>query len=181
MKKVMPLILSGIAIGAIAGMFLKNSEPAFTDLQRRPSSEALSGKHQRLFEVLIKPSSSMPSSDNKDLELEASITLLQPQKGEVHFQWVLPEGAQIVEGEVSDSVANLLAGQVLTRKLVVQGVSQEGINKIVSLQVWMDVDGVKMGGAGVFATHAEELQISGSSASNKLQSEEHPLPKSLQQ
>lgn len=179
MKKIFVIAVIGVSLGITAGIFMKTTGKSSSNSLRQPSS--LSGKHQRLFDVLVKAPQGIPSSDEKDLELQASITLLQPLKGEVHFQWVLPDGAQIFEGEVSDSVAELPAGQVLTKKIVLQGVSTEDSNKLVTLQVWMDVDGVKLGGAGVFATKENEVQVPSAWTSSKMQSAEHPLPKTLQQ
>jgi hypothetical protein len=158
------LVFSGVALGLLIG--LANSVKSKPKAYRLPANAVL-GKHQRMFEVEVKAAGEIPKDESKEVTLTAHVTLLMPVKGEVFYKWNLPTGASIASGEAEDSLVGLEPGQLLEKQISITGISQNQENQIVSLQVWMDVNGVKMGAAGVFATKPQEVQLANSNGSNK--------------
>jgi hypothetical protein len=159
MKKLISLILlglfSGFALSYLAD-FGSNTKMAI----RNPAAEIWQGKHQRAFEVQIHSKQGLSPEDDQDLVLLGKITPMGALGTEVFYKWILPEGASVVDGELEDSLVGLKPGQLLEKEITLHSMSLDGENKIVVLQVWTNIDGVKIGGAGVFATKPDEVQVS---------------------
>lgn len=152
MKKFAFLILVGI-VGA-GFLYSKNF------IQRNPASEPrLIGKNQRLLDVRISAVGGIPDSEEKDLVLRFRIQGTEPISTELFYTWVLPPEASLVSGELSDSISNLMNPKVpFEKEITIQGVSLEDASKVVVLQVYTEIDGVRIGNAAVFSPKPENLQ-----------------------
>ncbi len=196
MKKLISLVISGLFLGmttAMIGNLLLRPKAITSQTSsdhRFPSSTTVNqsilqwqGKHQRLLEASISPVGGIPNNDEKDLVLKAHIRGLQPLMGEVYYNWILPPGASVVAGELSDSIASLPDPEkFLETEITVQGIShEEGGPKIVILQVYTLIDGVKIGNSAVFSTESESVQLSPSSQEKEGSLTAHPLPANIQQ
>lgn len=186
MKKVFSIVICGLFLGAVTAMISSLAKRSQTSSQRWPSSASQiqwQGKHQRLLEISIDAVGGIPDSDEKDLVLRARIQGLQPLAGEVFYQWILPPEASLVAGELSDSVMGLPDPEkYLEPEVTVHGVSHEdGQAKIVVLQVYTVIDGVKIGNSAVFSTAPQSATSVGQSQEKSASKVTTGLPAHIQQ
>lgn len=169
----------GFAFGATAFLMkphLKSPSPP-----RNPSSQLASkwaGKHSSPFQIQISAPNGVPTNEKADLELIATVNVQQAFNEDIEFNWILPPGVDLVDGDLQDSISGLQAGQSFERRLVVQGFTKGDASQIVVLQVSTEDNGVRIGSAGVFKEQPEAAVAAGLSASPK---KNQPLPKSIQQ
>lgn len=176
--KLLLMIGIGSTVGYLSANYLTAKPPS---VNRHPA--AWQGKHQRLLETEILAVGGIPLSDNQDLLLKGRVHAIQPIAGEVHYNWILPAGASLVAGELSDSVNSLPdPNKYLELEITVQGVSREDENKVVILQAYSEVNGVRIGNSTAFSTKAEETNLAGQSQ-HKLDAStnKQPLPSHIQQ
>lgn len=167
LKKIILAATAGIVVGGIAWVTTKvaSRSPASTPqppmISANPLIPAQLGKMNQAMTVVIKPVNGVPDHNGQELTLRAEVTLHRSVSGEVQFQWDLPAGAEIVSGHVSDSWANLQAGQTAATEISLINVSKEGIQKTVSLQVSAQDAEVKYAVSGSFATNDYSVKDSG--------------------
>lgn len=115
------------------------------------------GKMNQNIDVKVESLNGIPENDDQELRLIAHVTLNRPVDQELHYRWVLPEGASIVSGEVEDSWPGIHPGQTASVEIAVTGVSKEGLAKIVTLQVSGTSQSVKYASSGTFTTDPRSL------------------------
>ena len=182
MRNIFPILIFGLVFGALLANFSTKTDSNQIVI-RRPSSQKMMGKHQRLFDIEISTPTQIAPDPHQETELQATVTLLQEINAEIHYRWILPDQVRLADGEDQDSVVGLQSGSHFIRKLTVTGLSSKGEPQVVVLQVFAEVDAVNMGSAGVFSTKPSDLQLSGQSlqaqsAEQKVKSMK--LPKSIQ-
>lgn len=165
----------GLAFGAAAYLMkpnLKSPPPP-----RNPASQ-WAGKHSSPFQIQISAPKGVPANENADLELIAKVSVQQTFNEDIEFNWILPPGVDLVDGDLQDSLSGLQAGQSFERRLVVHGFTKGDASQIIVLQVSTEDNGVRIGSAGVFKEQPEAAVAAGLSTSPK---KNQPLPKSIQQ
>ncbi len=143
-------------LGAV-GALLSNAKKSSL---RSPAATAVwQGKHHRLFEVSVSSRQGLPETDEQDLILKGTIQGLQPIEGEVYYKWILPPGASLVSGDLEDSVVGLPdPRKFLETKITIHGVSRESEEaRLVILQVYTKVNGVRIGSTAVFSNRPDEV------------------------
>lgn len=160
MKKIFSVIILGGFLGSVVAL-LSSAPLTKSTSERKPSSQGLIGKQQRLFDIKIKALRGLPKDPTQEVALQAKVTLLQDiHNVEVHYRWVLPEPVKILDGQQNDSVVGLQSAQSFVRNITVDGLTTEGEPQVLVLQVYAEVGGVNIGSAGVFSTKPSEVEFS---------------------
>lgn len=153
------------ATGLVAGreMALKARTPASAPEDGksalfRPHKATVSKPNQMLL-VTIDPVGGFPATDDEVATLRATVKLERPVDGDLHIQWVLPEGARLVSG-IPEEGLSLAEGEIAVREITVTGFSSEGMPRNVSLEVSATDRGVAVGAGGVISSHPTRSDLS---------------------
>lgn len=155
------LALGGLAVGGAMSYFRTQSTsvryPASAlpapNLRVLPYAHSLQGKNNRLLDITISPVSGLPENDNQEITLQALVTLLQPIAGELEYHWILPEGVELVSGELNDSWTNIQPGQTAQTTISLLNFSKVSIPRTIVLQVSGQGPTARLGGAMTFSTY----------------------------
>lgn len=162
-QKLSALVFFGIVCGwGFSSFYESTRAPASLPapkLRLKPWAHSTSGKLQEAISVKVYAVSGLPENDSQELTLRAEVTLNRPLDTEAEWQWVLPEEAKLISGEVTDSWPGLEVGQTATTEISLVGVSKEGSVKTVSFMVHGNSGSIKFGGAGHFATNTYEPPV----------------------
>ncbi len=113
------------------------------------------GKHLMPVRTQVILPESLPENDSAEVEITGYVTVNQPIDGDLHFDWILPEGVQVIEGQTSDSWQNVLPGQTLATKLYVTGFSKAE-NRILTLEAYAMVDSKRLGNTATVSSRPED-------------------------
>lgn len=181
------LALCGLAIGGALAYF--RTQPASIrnpasvlpapNLRVLPYAHSLQGKNNRLLDITISPVSGLPENDNQEITLQALVTLLQPIAGELEYHWILPEGVELVSGELNDSWTNVRPGQTAQTTISLLNFSKVSIPRTIVLQVSGQGPTARLGGAMTFSTYdLVKMAEEASSIQKKMNvNKENPLDK----
>ncbi|MDG0814771.1 hypothetical protein [Bdellovibrio svalbardensis] len=147
---------TGLLLG-ITGMALLQKTPS-----RNPASTHKakwipqeSAKHLAALKVELSTEKAIPESSDAEVTLIGKITLQQNAQSEVTYSWTLPEGVEVLEGDLSDSFPNVTAGKTIEVKLIVSGFSKEK-QSLIALQSSVIASGVQLGGSAVITSRPED-------------------------
>jgi len=153
-KKIIVISIAGLFFGfAFAFFWQKHQSP------RNPASDLpapklkIWGNHQfgkmgKPIEIQIKKLNGSAEKSEQEVILEAEVFVRSHFDSEVEYQWVLPEGVELVSGYLNDSWPGIQSGQLAKTSISVIGFSKEDSPKTIILQVHGTQAGVKMGYAG---------------------------------
>ncbi len=113
------------------------------------------GKHLALVTTEIGATTEIPEKDDQEVQLVASIQAQQNLESDLTYQWVLPEGVHLIEGQLQDGLTNVQAGQLVQVRLTVTGFSKES-QKVISLQAYSTKGNMQMGNSAVIVSRAED-------------------------
>lgn len=112
-------------------------------------------KHLAVLKVELAKPKIIPTAGDAETILIGKITLQQKADSEVSYTWTLPEGVHVVEGELSDSFANVAAGQTIKVNLVVSGFTKEK-QSLIALQSSVIANGIQLGGSAIITSRPED-------------------------
>lgn len=116
------------AVGLVCGTVTK---ALLSSPQRQVASPSLPSKfpneHNKILapvKVEIGKIEFVPETDDATLEVVGRITLKQNLGSQVDYTWNLPDGVSLMEGQMSDSLQGMTAGQTAELRIVVSGFSK---------------------------------------------------------
>ena len=113
------------------------------------------GKHLAPVRVQIQTPAVLLDHDEQEVEITGYVTLSQEAQGDVHYEWLLPEGVSLVDGILSDSWANMHPGQTAVSKISVTGFSKEQ-RRILSLEASTQIGTNRLGNTAVVSSRPED-------------------------
>jgi hypothetical protein len=144
-------------VGVCAALFALQSKTS-----RRPADDGSAkikflGKSGQPFQLKIEAVGGVPTNDEQELALKATIEIFQPiPNDELMFKWVLPEGTSVVEGHTEDSLPNIHVGQTATVTITVTGVSEKGIEKHILFNAFYNKDKDVVSNSAVFSNKRDD-------------------------
>ncbi len=157
-RKIVLIVGTGLCLGAFGtNYFAKNSSRGPASIVTNKSNlwtPAPLGKHLALFKVEI-ASSVIPESDKDETTLTGRILVNQEFSSDLAYAWDLPEEVQVIEGNVSDTLAGVQKGQIVELKLTVVGFSKEK-QKLISLQASGKKGAETLGTSAMLASRPED-------------------------
>lgn len=161
------MVIIGVAIGYLAQFQSPQKRlPTSTGIVKKPM-----GKMLRTMDVQIENVSGTPQNENQELILNGKIIMMTDAENDLFYQWVLPPGAEVVSGQISDSFQGVKANQVVTVELRLLGVSKESAGS-VTLQAFTRFGDENLGGAAVFSAAEPSASASSSVGVQKLRTAE---------
>jgi hypothetical protein len=113
------------------------------------------GKHLAPLKVTLVPPAEIPSSNEEEVTLRGRIAVTSNVDSDLAFSWTLPPGVSVVDGVISDELANVQAGQTVEVKIVVTGFSKEE-QKYISLQASVMKARLHLGASSVISSRPED-------------------------
>ena len=157
-RKIILLAGIGLGLGALgANYFAKNNSRGPASIVTNKSNlwtPTPLGKHLALFKVEI-ASVNIPDSGDSDVEIVGRILVNQDINGDLAYAWGLPEEVQVVEGSLSDTLANVQKGQIVEVKLIVSGFNKEK-QRLISLQASGKKGAETLGTSAMLASRPED-------------------------
>jgi len=160
-SKIILLCCLGLSLGH-AGMWALEK---YSPLKRQPSSVSMGksakfhpmplGKHLTVISAEIEKLEQIPDTADQEVTLTGIIYVRQQIYGDVGYKWTLPPEVKVVDGQTSDSFADVKAGEAIKVKLSVTGFSKE-MQSMISLQAFAHQDGIQIGGSAVTVSRPEE-------------------------
>jgi hypothetical protein len=154
-RKLIAITVAGLLIG-ISGMALQD------EVKRKPSSATTAkwtpaplGKHLAPVKVEIQKIESIPTSGNEEVQLVGRLFINQDISSDLSFTWTLPEEVQVVEGQLSDSLPNVQAGQIVEVRLTVTGFNSEK-QRMISLQAWAQKGDSRIGNSAITVSRPQD-------------------------
>lgn len=152
--------ISGLILGIFGAVCFsgkaKSRQPSSLTTDKKAWVPAPVGKHLALLKVEISNPADIPESGgDQEVTLVGRILVNQKIQGDLSYAWTLPEDVQVAEGQLSDSLANIQAGQVVEVKLTVTGFNKEK-QRLISLQASSKGGSEILGGAAVVASRPED-------------------------
>lgn len=112
------------------------------------------GKHHLLTSVKIQTPDHMPADDGEEVKLVGYITLHQEIDRPLFWEWHLPEGVQVISGELKNYEINPLAGHTYTVEIVVRHFSKTE-KRIISLQGYVEYETSRVGNSYAVSSDPE--------------------------
>jgi hypothetical protein len=133
-----------------------SGESQLASLAKAPKWQPLElGKHLAPVRVQILPPTVLPDRNDQEVEITGYVTLSQEAQGDVHYQWILPEGTSLVSGMASDSWFNVKPGQTAITKISVTGFSKED-RRVLSLEAFTQIGNNRLGNSAVVSSRPED-------------------------
>ena len=160
------VVTAGLLLGGLAEYVLNKTRtgriPASIAKRNlaNPKQVLAMGKQERIFTVQLVNLSGTPDVNEKELHLQAIVTLSQAvPNDELFYSWSLPAGAEIVSGHESDSLPHILPGQTAKVEMTLTGVSLEDVEKHVIFEVYYHTGGnAKISSSAVYSTQRNDEQ-----------------------
>ncbi|UOF00249.1 hypothetical protein [Bdellovibrio reynosensis] len=146
----------GLAVGVFGGNFFLSKNQS----ERKPSSvthwkPAPMGKHLALLKVEIAQPEIIPEEGSEEVTLLGRILVNQKMDSDLTYSWTLPEGVEVIEGNISDTLSSVHTGQIVEVRLVVSGFNREK-QRLISLEANGAQGTRAMGNSAVLASRPEE-------------------------
>jgi Cu/Ag efflux pump CusA len=124
-------------------------------LARQIVSEKLAVVSESLPVNVGKPTLGPQSSILGEMLIVGHISVNAPIDSDLSYAWTLPEGVSVVEGVVSDQLANVGPGQTVELKITVIGFSKEHQSQ-VSLKASVQKGRMEMGDSALISSRPED-------------------------
>ena len=118
----------------------------------------ITSKPNQSIRVSIEVVDGFPSSNDEVAILRAKISASNQITGAVDFQWTLPPGAELVSGELMESISNMGSDEIV-REISVRGFSSEGLPRNVTLEATSRSNGNLVGTTGVMSSHPTDVNL----------------------
>ena len=157
LKKSFFILFSFVIIATTAGITLLVKKPGES---RKIASYGkaqltLAGKHTRPIDIKFDSDPAAIQSD-REYTIKAKVILLQPITAHLDYKWILPEGVEVVSGELDNTWPSVQGGQEIETEITLEGLSND-TNQVIVLQVISKDDThSKIGYSAVFSTRPEE-------------------------
>lgn len=164
LKKAFTLIagtLCGLSVGYGFRHFISATPQRLTASQGEASSwnPAEVEKHLAPVRVQILAPQGLPANDEQEVQLDGYVTLNQEASADLEYQWILPPGASLVEGSLSDGWSGVQRGQTAVTRLRLIGFSRAE-NKIITLEAHSRFGARRIGNTAVMASRPEDTMES---------------------
>lgn len=113
------------------------------------------GKHLAPVRVQILAPDVLPDYDEQEVEITGYVTVNQVTPGELEYEWILPEGVELVAGIPSDVWASVRPGQTAVTKISVRGFSKEK-RRTLTLESFARIGNVRVGNTAVISSRPED-------------------------
>lgn len=159
-RKIVVLSILGFGIGMYGAAYYSQSSAASrlpaSILSDRSSSwiPTPMGKHLALFQVEL-ASTPIPDNNSEEVEIKGRILVNQEMQGDLSYVWDIPEGVELVEGQLTDAFAQVQKGQIVEVRIVVTGFSKES-QKLIGLQATGKKGSETLGGSALLASRPED-------------------------
>lgn len=137
--------------------FAKNS--VFKPEQKR-SAAWLPGKPNSPIRIHLYSPRGLALRGHEATQVQALVQLTQSIDQPLDFEWQLPEGVEVVQGDMRGTLNDLRRGQIYRVAVVVTGLGVKELPRNISLTVSTRINNQKIAATGVFASH--DLQPDGS-------------------
>lgn len=152
-------LVLGLIFGISGAAYFSNKEkkrvPSSVKENKIPWVPVPVGKHLALLKVEIATPEHLPEEGNDDVDLTGRIFINQSLQGDLAYEWNLPEDVQIIDGEKSDTLANVKLGQIVELKITVSGFNKEK-QRLISLQASGAHGNQVLGNSAVIASRPED-------------------------
>lgn len=148
----------GIILGA-ATMWLFQSKQE--KLQRKAASvdtgklKFLNGKNLTNIQVRLALPENLPNEDDKDVTLTALVYVSNERSETLEYEWELPNGVEVVQGHVSDSLPGIKQGQTARVDLVVRGFSSQNL-KLVTFKAYYQSNEGQFGNSAILSSRPQD-------------------------
>ncbi|MNJ93479.1 hypothetical protein D3C87_111610 [compost metagenome] len=157
------LIVATCVIGVGLGYSVSSLWSATTNkTPRNPSSAVMGklqplkiGKHLAVITTEIVPPAEIPETADQETEIIGRITLQQGIDSDLEYEWNLPSGVTLIEGTLSDGLAEVPVGQTVQLRLNVTGFSKE-YQQVISLQAHAIKGGMRFGNSALLTSRPED-------------------------
>lgn len=112
-------------------------------------------KHLAPTKTVILPLQKTPESGDQEVTLVGHITVNSSIDSDLSYTWALPEGVSVVEGVLSDTLADVQVGQTVELKITVVGFSKERQSQ-VSLKASALKGKMEMGSSALLSSRPED-------------------------
>lgn len=112
-----------------------------------------------------------PETDEASVEITGHITLAQTMGNQIDYTWNLPDGVSLVEGQMSDSLQGMTAGQTAELKIVVTGFSKLQ-QRAISLSASSLMGNQRVGNSAVLVSRPEDTFEAAAPELNQLADEQ---------
>ncbi len=113
------------------------------------------GKHLAPVRVQIILPEVLPENNEQEVEIKGYVSLSQEIQGNVDYNWILPEGVEVVSGQRSDAWTNMRPGQTAVAKIAVTGFSREQ-RKILAFEASTQVQDHRLGNTSIVSSRPED-------------------------
>ncbi|HEX7675572.1 MAG TPA: hypothetical protein VF412_15455 [Bdellovibrio sp.] len=156
-KRTLALLAMIIALCA-SRLFMARAGSHREPAMDRISTKAIpqeSSKHLQAIKVQIEKPKSIPESGDEEVTLVGKISVHQKIEGDITYNWVLPEGVENVEGEISDGITGIEPGKDVEVKIVVTGFNKEK-QSLIALQASVPYGNSRLGNATIISSRPED-------------------------
>ena len=157
------MICGGLTIGALGmHLFESNHSTVWSKDARQPASLEKRwappglGKHLAPIRVHAE-SNGIPESENSEVTLRAAVQAFRNLDESIRFQWTLPEGVLLVEGDEQAELPALKEGEFHYIEIVVKGFSKE---KFQTITIEAFGERSDFGGSAVITSRPEDTMES---------------------
>lgn len=153
-------LASVIGLGFIAGFtsmrYWQSKKSYSSQFASVESSKAqlFLGKHHMLTSVKITTVDRAPASSSDLVELEGYVTLNSEIDRPLFWEWTLPEGVELVTGNLRGYETGPLAGRTYKTTIVVSGFTPE-TRKLIALQGYVDYETSRSGNSATISSNPE--------------------------
>lgn len=147
------------AVGLVCGTVTK---ALLSSPQRQVASPTLPSKwpteHNKIHapvKVEIQKLEFIPETEEVTVEITGRITLKQDLGPQVDYTWNLPDGVSLLEGQMSDSLQGMAAGQTAELKIVVSGFSKLH-QRTISLSASSQAGDQRIGNSDILVSRPED-------------------------
>lgn len=160
--KIAGLAVIGLTLGMI-GMYLNNrhqqkdSSPfrSMASIDNTRAHGVRMGKQGASLNVDVRGPNVYPNTSREIVELVGYITQQDAREAWVSYEWILPEGVELIKGPVSDNLANVKMGKTQQVKLLIRGFSRES-QKLITLKASIARGNTPLGASAVVVTRPED-------------------------
>lgn len=152
-------LVLGLIFGISGAAYFSNKEkkrvPASVKENKIPWVPVPVGKHLALLKVEIATPEHLPEEGLDEVPLTGRIFVNQSLQGDLFYAWSLPEEVQVVDGQLSDTLAGVKMGQIVELKITVSGFNKEK-QRLISLQASGSAGNQVLGNSAVVASRPED-------------------------
>lgn len=158
------LIIS--VIGAIIGSLLSSIESiqdkspfakhSVINVKNKGRGGWIPGKPNAPIRLHLSSPEGMAYTGDEITEIEAMVQLIMPLPNEARYRWRLPEGVELMDGDLEGLLPDLRAGEIHQVRIRVKGLGYKEVPKNISFEVMTILNGQRIAATDIFASHLEQ-------------------------